>query len=328
MGFFSRLKKEVWKVLRAILILGIIASIVVTAVTYGKRIKRPDSVSMVIDSDSGNEIDDLYAITLALIDPKITVIGLTSAQYNFHPERGGDSTVFESQRINEDLLKLNDMFHIPHPVGSTQPLNQWNPGKTVPSPAAAFIIEKVHDLGYGEKLNVVTLGAVTNLASALLADSTITSKIRWYGMGLKYNARDRIWDKNEFNTRNDLDAMDYLLNLAELETHIMTATTSKNYKFDQTETFDLLRNRGTKWNYLVQRWRDLYPEHRTWTMWDIAIIHAIMNPDMTTQKDVWTPPENTRRRISVYTWINTEKMKREFRKLVRKDLGDVSSDIE
>ncbi|MEX2371315.1 MAG: hypothetical protein WD578_09940, partial [Bacteroidales bacterium] len=75
MGFFTRVKREIWKVIRGILILGIATSVIVTLVTYGRKIKRPESVSMIIDSDSGNELDDLFAITLALIDPKIEVIG-------------------------------------------------------------------------------------------------------------------------------------------------------------------------------------------------------------------------------------------------------------
>lgn len=312
---------------RAILVVGIIVSIVITAVTYGKRITRPDDVSVIIDSDSGNDIDDLFAITLALIDPRMEVIGLTSAQWNNHP-RGGDSSVYESQRINEELLKLNDRFDIPHPLGAAGPTGYWGDVKPIPSPASKFILDEVAKLGFKKKLNIVTLGAPTNLASAILEDSTIIPKVRWYAMGLRYDDREQVWNKNEFNTRNDLDAMDYLLNREELETHIMTATTSKEYTFDQTETYDLLSFRAPKYTFLVDRWKALFPGDREHIMWDIALIHAIMNPDLVTEKEIWTPPENLRRRVFVYTWLDADKMRREFRKLVRKDLGDISSDVE
>lgn len=327
MAFFKRLKKEIWKVIRGILIVGVVVSIVITLVTYGKKTQRPESVKMIIDSDSGNEIDDLYAITLALIDSKIEIIGLNSAQWNIHP-RGGDSSVFESQRINEELLRLHDRLDIPHPIGAADQTGYWGDVKAIPSAASQFILDEVKKLRFGEKLNVVTLGAVTNLASAILTDTSIIPKIRWYAMGLKYDDRNRIWDKNEFNVRNDLDGMDYLLNREGLETHIMTATTSRKYTYDQTETFDLLGGRGPKWNYLVNRWRDLYPDSRTWVMWDVALIHAIMNPDLVTEKDIWTPDENLQRRISVYTWLDDVKMRREFRKLVRKAMEDIAKDAE
>lgn len=327
MGFFKRLKKEIWKVVRGILILGVVVSIVITLVTYGKKTQRPEAVKMIIDSDSGNEIDDLFAITLALIDPKIELIGLSSAQWNMHP-RAGDSSVYESQRINQDLLNLHDRTEVAHPLGAPEQTGYWGDVKAIPSAASQFILDEVAKLGFGEKLTVVTLGGVTNLASAILTDTSIIPRIRWYAMGLKYDDRNRIWDKNEFNVRNDLDGMDYLLNRQGLETHIMTATTSRNYTFEQTETFDLLGGRGLKWDYLVDRWKELFPEDRTWIMWDVALIHAIMNPDLVTEKDIWTPDENLRRRISVYTWLDDTKMRREFRKLVRKAMEDVSQDAE
>ncbi|MEX0982528.1 MAG: nucleoside hydrolase [Bacteroidales bacterium] len=327
MRFFSRLKREIWKVIRGILILGIIVSIVITIVTYGKKINRPEAVSMIIDSDSGNGIDDLFAISYALVDPKIDILGLTSAHWNFHPD-GGDSTVYESQRVNEDLLKHNDRMDIPHPIGANGPTGYWGDTKPVPSPAAYFIIGEVEKLEFGKKLNVVTLGAVTNLASAIQMDTTIVPRIRWYGMGLKYDDRKQVWDKNEFNTRNDLDGMDYLLNREGLETHIMTATTAQAFIFEQTETFDLLFFRAPRYTYLVDHWKNRFPNDRNRIMWDLALIQAIMNPDLVTEKDIWTPDENFRRRISVYTHIDAEKMKLEYRKLIRKDLGDISSDIE
>ena len=327
MGFFSRLKKEIWKVIRGILIIGIIASIVITVVTYGKKITRPEAVSMIIDSDSGNEIDDLFAISYALTDPKIEVIGITSAHWNFHPE-GGDSSVFDSQRINEKLLQLYDRMDIPHPLGAAGPTGYWGDVKPIPSAAADFILEEVKKLGFGKKLNVVTLGSATNLASAIQIDPTIVSKIRWYGMGLRYDDRKQVWNKNEFNVRNDFDGMDYLLDCEGLETHIMTATTSQAYEFERTETFDLLSFRAPKYTYLIDQWKNRFPNDRHRIMWDLALIQAIMNPDLVTEKDIWTPAENFRRRISVYTHIDAEKMKREYIKLIRKDLGDISSDIE
>ncbi|HKK63161.1 MAG TPA: nucleoside hydrolase [Bacteroidales bacterium] len=326
MGFFNRLKKEVWKVVRAILILGVIISAVITIVTYGKRIKRPESVSMIIDADAGTGIDDAFAITLALVDPKIDVIGLTSAQHNLHPLQGGDSTVFLNQRINELILQLNDTLSIPHPIGSSEPMNNLT-NELNASPASDYIIEQVNNLEFEEKLNVITLGAVTNLAEAIRKDSTIASRIRWFGLGMIYNDSDRIWNKNERNTRNDLDAMDYLLNTEELETNIMSISACSDYKFYRKETFDMLRNRAPKYDYLINKWSDFYPEQREVNMCSLSLIQSIMNPDMATSKDVWTPPENTRRRITVYTWLNEEKMFREYLKIIKKDFENIYSDV-
>jgi len=323
MGFYSRLKQETWRAVKTLLVIGIVISVIITFISYGKKIKRPETFSMIIDSDTGNEIDDLFAISLALINPKIEILGLCSAQWNMHPN-AGDSSVYVSQQINEDLLRLHDRMDIPHPLGANEQTGYWGDTKPMSSEAASFIIEKVGKVPYGEKVNIVTLGAVTNLATAIMLDNSITEKIIWYGMGLRYNNKSRVWNKNEFNVRNDLDAMDYLLNVEGLETHIMTATASESFTFGKVETFDLIDGRGARWDYLTDRWNEVAPESKEWIMWDVALIHAIMNPDLVTEKEVNTPDENVPRKIYAYTWLDDTKMKREFWKMVRVNMGDVS----
>lgn len=323
MGFFTRVKKEIWKVLRFVLVVGIIFSVVITIISYGKKVVGPDEIRIILDSDSANEIDDLYAITYALIHPKIEIIGLNSTQFNIHPN-GGDSSVYNSHRINEDLLRLHDTLGTPHPLGADDQCGYWGDTKPIPSPAADFIIEQAHAAKFGKKVNVVTLGAVTNLATAIMLDSTIVPKIRWYCMALDYDDKNRVWDKNSFNVRQDLDGMDFLLNTEGLETHVMTGTTSRAYTFEFRETMDLLEHRGPKWDYLADRWKTFAPENRTWIMWDLALLQAMTDPDMVTEKEVYTPDENLKRKIFVYTWLDPKKMKREFWSQVRKAMGDVS----
>jgi hypothetical protein len=43
-------------------------------------------------------------------------------------------------------------------------------------------------------------------------------------MGPWYEPSRRVWNKNEWNTKNDLDAMDILLDTKGLELHVMPAT--------------------------------------------------------------------------------------------------------
>lgn len=327
MGFFGRLKKEIWKVIRGILILGVIISVVVTVFTYGRRISRPEAVTMIIDSDAGHGVDDLFAISLALTDPKIRVDGITAAQWYNHPE-SDDSTVFMSQQTLEELLILHDRLNIPHPPGEPGPTGFSEKLQSSFSPAAQLILDQVKILDYREKLNVLTLGPPTNLASAILADTTIIPRIRWYGLAGRYDDRSGVWNKNEFNVRNDLDAFDYLLNREALETFILPRNTGEMYLSGLTETSDLLAFRSPKYHFLVEQWKQRYPEKRELPLESLALVQAIMNPDLVTAKEVWTPAENTRRRITVYTWIDAKKMKREYRKLIRKDLGDIASDTE
>src|SRR5665647_1064204 len=78
-----------------------------------------------IDSDTGNEMDDLYAIVRLVKAPSIDVIGLSSAHFNnpdllvFEKWNAYDSkglnTVAETQRLNEQILKALGRLDIAHP---------------------------------------------------------------------------------------------------------------------------------------------------------------------------------------------------------------------
>ncbi|TAG52799.1 MAG: nucleoside hydrolase, partial [Cytophagales bacterium] len=64
-----------------------------------------------LDADTGNEMDDLYAIVRLVKEPSIDLVGLSSAHFNnadllvFEKWNGynakGLNTVAESQRLNE-----------------------------------------------------------------------------------------------------------------------------------------------------------------------------------------------------------------------------------
>jgi purine nucleosidase len=47
-------------------------------------------------------------------------------------------------------------------------------------------------------------------------------------------------------------------------------------------------------------------------MWDLALVEAYLNPDMSIIKEVLTPPENTQRIIKVYTKIDNESLQKIF----------------
>ena len=122
-----------------------------------------------LDADTGNEMDDLYAIARVLKDHQIKLIGLSSAHFN-NPDllvfdkwnannTEGLVTVEDSQRLNEELLELMDMKELPHPMGADRQIGRaWGGEEARDSPAAQGIIKAVHELGEGEKLDVLTLG--------------------------------------------------------------------------------------------------------------------------------------------------------------------------
>lgn len=320
MSFFSKIKLYIKRIAIYFLILTTLSSIVYTYSLYKKKQKKVE-FSAIIDTDSGNGVSDLFVIARALADPKVGVIGLTSTQWNQHPDAPG-STVILSQEMNDTLLKLFGREDIPHFRGAERMISSWAVPVFQYSDAAEFIVQKAHEASKDKKLNIITLGAMTNLATAILIDSTIVPKLRVYASVLQYDIETKVWNKNEFNARNDLDALDLILNTKDLEVHIMPLSASRVFSLDESETIDLIKNRGPQWNFLVDKLEDRSTRNKEPSNWSVALIEAILKPDDIKEDLTNTPPENLRRQVYVYTWVNKEFMKIDYHDIIKKYISD------
>ncbi|MEL6922527.1 MAG: nucleoside hydrolase [Bacteroidota bacterium] len=277
-------------------------------------------IKMILDSDTANEIDDLYAIIRTIPEKRFEVLGLSSAQW-FH-RLSGDSTVYASQRLNEELLALMGRSDLPHPIGSDIEMGMpWGGREARDSPAAQFIIEAARDLPEGDSLYVVCIGAATNLASAISMAPEIVPRLRVYVLGFRYDHEGYYWNKDEFNIRRDLNAANFLLDTEGLDLHIMPISVAIQYQFDRAETFQKLKPMGELGSYLKGKWLERFPDNDTWVMWDVALIEAILYPQWAPQVQVSTPPENTARKVWMYTDIDEVKMLEEYWRYVQLKFG-------
>jgi len=287
-----------------------------------KAQENASKINLIIDADTANEVDDLYAIVRAINEPKFNLLAITSAQFNTSP-LATDNTVNESQVINEDIIRLMKKTDISLPLGSNTPL--INAGEASSSPASRFIIEKAHSLSSNEKLDITILGSCTNVASAIIEDPTIIPKLRVHYIGFWHDVKANTYDKKEFNTGNDPIATNVLLNTKALDFNVMTATTSQHLVFKKKTVDKYLKGKKGIASYLVNRWETYErwwtkddPEKKSWIMWDVAIIEALLHPELATKKQFLTPKENVQREIGVYTDINVKKMESHFWKHLKK----------
>lgn len=266
---------------------------------------------IILDTDTANEIDDLFAIARLLAEDSVDLLGICSAQWFHH--YSGDSSVYQSQRLNEELIALSDRPDLPLPLGADSIMGDpWGGYAPRPSPASRFIIEQARALPEGEKLVVLSIGAATNLASALSLDTSLVNKIVAYTLGFRYDFDGKFWNKDEFNIRRDLNAANYLLNLEGLELHVMPVNVAVKYTWPRADVFARLDRRGTMGAYLKRRWQNFAPDNDTWVMWDVALLQAFLDPSLTNEVAVLTPPENTRRGVWMYTDLNYERMYADF----------------
>lgn len=281
-----------------------------------------------IDADTGNEMDDLYAIVRLLKAPSIDLVGLSSAHFNY-PDmlvmdkwNGYDTktliTVVESQRVNEEILQALHRMDLPHPMGANrQSGRSFGQENYRDSPATQAIIALARQLPAGEKLHVITLGPLTNIASVLMMAPDILPRLKVYSLGAWYNPKTKVWNKSEFNVRNDLNAFDYVLNLEGLDITVMPLEAAWPFKFQREETYQNLNENIPIEKILEDRWKEHNPQDATRIMWDLALAEAYLNPELAQIKAVKTPPENTHRKVNVYVKIDEKKLAADFWKVLR-----------
>jgi len=129
---------------------------------------------MIIDSDAKNEIDDQYAIALAILSPeRFEIQGFVGA--NFDNVRGGIDSVEKSVKEIELVLKKAGMegrWPVKH--GSDPMRYQFEPSE---SEGVDFIVEHALKGSPEDPLWVVGLGSATDIASAILKEPKIIERL-------------------------------------------------------------------------------------------------------------------------------------------------------
>lgn len=172
---------------------------------YIQNLNMPQGrVDVILDTDAFNEIDDQFAIALMLKSPdRFQVKAITAAPFfnekATSPADGMEKSFNEIKRI-VGLAGRNDLENSVY-RGSSSYLCAECEG--VSSDAADAIIRISESHTPEEPLYVIGIGAITNIASALLKAPGIAEKIvvLWLGGNAVY-----AHDNYEFNIRQDVRA--------------------------------------------------------------------------------------------------------------------------
>jgi purine nucleosidase len=284
-----------------------------------------------LDADTGNEMDDVWAIyRLLWAKDQVDIKGLSSAHFNTpdlvvfdkwnqYPT-AGINTVRLSQKINEEILASIGMENIPHPMGADRQIGRaWGELHPRPSEASKLMLKTIKELKENEKLDILFLGNGANIATLLLLNPEVKSKIRLFSMGFRYNSESQLWNKNEFNIRCDLNAADFLLNQEGLDWTFIPVETCLPYRFDKTESYQKLQDQYPAEYYMQNRWETTNPENNNRILWDMALVQLYLNPGLGTVTEIMTPPENHQHKVKVYSKANYEGLYADFWNTVQKN---------
>jgi len=308
------MKKTIARILKRIFILIVVVFaiyLLITNISFFRDLAGRDPLSIVIDTDAGYGLDDVFALSRLMMTDDVEIKGVLSSQWHY-ADLYNDSTMYLSHDANYRTLRYFNRTHIPRFTGSLSALRFTEKPRSRSNPAARFIADRAMEVVSGKKLNVLCLGPSTNLATAILMKPESASRIRCYMMGPAYEPARRVWNKNEFNARNDLDALDVLLNNGDLELHIMNADLASNLVFTRNDKLESLAAENPVLGYLREGLEDTMRQTDSVSMASVALVQALLNPELASEKHVFTPPENFQRKVSVYTRIDTERMKKDL----------------
>ena len=250
------------------------------AISEGQRIemlKHPDSkpVRMVLDTDTGNEIDDQFALVYALISPELNVQAVYAAPFTNNrssgPADGMEKSYEEILRILSRLEKSADGFAF---KGSSAYLSDLkNPEK---SSAALDLVERARKSSPKDPLYVAAVGAITNVANAILIDPSIIRNIVvvWLG-GNGHN-----WpDQKEFNFRQDLKASRIIFDCGVPFVQLPCTPVVTHFATTVPEMERYVAGRGAIGDYLLKIFKEYRKDHFGWSkvLWDMTAVAWIID---------------------------------------------------
>lgn len=238
-------------------------------------------VDAVVDSDTYNEIDDQFAVAYAMLSaPRINLEAIYAAPYlnerSTSPADGMQKSYEEIERILSRLKKDPKGFVY---AGSKEFMGAQP--RVVPSPAASDLVQRAMRPRQGP-LYVITVGAPTNVSSAILMEPRITSRIVvvWLG-GQPYD-----WPTaREFNLFQDIASSQILHNSRVPLVNIPTRNVSEHLRTTVAEVDHFLKGKSALAEYLraefaaFAKWKSPSAGY-AWSkvIWDISAVAWLIEP--------------------------------------------------
>ena len=162
-------------------------------------------IPVIFDTDANNELDDQHALAYLLFNSDIfNLLGVTINRTMYGG--GVKEHAAEAQRVADLCTAKIDIYN-----GADADFNTIKPSvgedEFDGSTAVNFIIEKANEKR-DDKLLLLPVGKLTNIALALEKDPGIASKVRILWLGSNYP------EPGEYNQDNDTASLSYILNTA------------------------------------------------------------------------------------------------------------------
>jgi len=255
-----------------------------------KNLERPKGkIDVVLDTDTYNEIDDQFAISYMLTYPeKLNVKGICAAPFlNEKSTSPGDGM----EKSYDEILKLIDLAGkgcLSDIVfkGSADYLKDEKTPQM--SDAAHFMAELSKGYSPERPLYIVAIGAITNVASAMLMNPEMAENcvIVWLGG----NALSSPWAASEFNMMQDIAAARVVIGSGVPFVQLPVMGVVDKFATGRWELEHFLAGRGPLCDFLAKNTieeAEKTSPWKTWTrvIWDVTAVAWLVDENKTFMLD-------------------------------------------
>ena len=249
---------------------------------YLKNLSVPEGkIDVVLDTDAYNEIDDQFAIGYMLRNTqKFNIKGICAAPFLNGKSTCASDGMEKSYNEIRKLLSLAEMNDLESKVfkGSEEFLKDEK--TAVRSDAADFMAALADDYSPEKPLYIVAIGAITNVASALLKNPNMTENcvVVWlggHGVHMPLAA-------SEFNMKQDIAAARVVFGCGIPLVQLPCGGVVDHFLTSKYELEHWLKGKNALCDYLynntVQE-ADSYAAGKPWTrvIWDVTAVAWLLN---------------------------------------------------
>jgi inosine-uridine nucleoside N-ribohydrolase len=297
-----------------------------------KNTKLGNHKKIIIDTDAYNSIDDQFALVHMLLSEKIRsdikILGITATP--FYKELRQTTSYEHGMELSyEEIYNVIDTLDFewngPIKKGSSISLDETN-GSFVESEAADFICNIANSNKENDPpIYVLALGALTNIASAILKDPSIRNNIVVCTLG---GVPFDLYGFNDFNYQQDISSAKFIFSCGVPLVHFPTFSVTEQLR---TSKWELKANLNDKLvsKFLYNRYVEFVDEYpgSNKPIWDLAPGAWVINSDWFISKIIQTKEFTTNNTWTLQTenhpirsvlWVNRDKIFKDFFNLINK----------
>jgi hypothetical protein len=242
---------------------------------------RKGKLRCVLDTDTYNEIDDQFALVQAILSPdRISLEAIYAAPF-FNDRSSGPGEGMELS-YGEILALLERLNVSPDGLVYRGVTDYVGPAKNaLPAPAVDDLVARARASSKDDPLYVIAIGAISNVASALLKAPDIIDRtvVVWLGG----NALE--WEnQQEFNLKQDVGGAQVLFDSGVPLVIVPCNGVVSHLHSTVPEIEKYVEPYGSIGKFLAMRFKEYETDHTGWAkeIWDMAAVAWLLD-------DSWTP---------------------------------------